>query len=78
MAALMKCKKCGNNKPMRDIMIISATFPLAAYGAEGEMASTCMVKNCVLRCQGLRIVALPCEPERCLPAIRSKCEGWKA
>ncbi len=38
MTTCMKCKKCGKSKPMRDITIISATFPGMLYGAEGEMA----------------------------------------
>ncbi len=39
--------------------------------------ATCTVENCILRCQGLRVVALPCDPSKCLPAMRLKCESYK-
>ncbi len=39
--------------------------------------ATCRATNCVLKCQCLKIVVLPCDPAKCLPTIRLKCEGWK-
>jgi hypothetical protein len=38
-----------------------------------ECCKTCVAENCLLRCYGSSGF---CTPRKCLPALRSKCEGY--
>lgn len=39
-----------------------------------KCCGTCDAKDCLLRCYGS---SGSCNPNRCLPAIRSQCQGYK-